>query len=132
MITLSGTDLSVTLPDEMEWVEELAWSSKVVREQRAVTGKLIRTVSSRIGGRPVTLQTVAGLRCPLRSVAVTLHSMVELDEVMTLAFSESESLQVTFRHEPTAIEVKPALGFTRRAGNEPVQLKINLSTVATS
>ncbi len=128
---LSNSQRSVTLPDDLVWLEELTWTAKAVREERGVSGRLVRSVSTRIGGKPVTLQAPsADLGTVPRATVKTLQTMAEEDEEMSLVLSATETLAVTFRHEPAAIEASPALGFTRRQDSERWHVTLRLSTVA--
>jgi hypothetical protein len=129
-MNLSNSTHSVTLPEGLVWEEELTWTYRTVKEERAVSGKTVRSASTRIGGKPVTLKPPKDGSCwVLRSAIATLQAMVEADEDMTLALSEGETLAVAFRHDPAALDAKPVLGFTRRDANEWWTVTVRLSTL---
>jgi len=127
---LASSTTSMTLPNELIWLEELSWTFKKVRGERSVGGKMIRTVSTAIGGKPVTLQSPEnGLGAVSRSAIQTLQGMVEADLQMVLTFADGSSINVLFRHDPEAIDAHPAMGFTNRVSTERWHVTIRLQTV---
>ena len=91
---------------------------------------MIRTTSTAIGGKPVTLQSPEnGLGAVSRSVIQTLQGMVEADLAMVLTFADASSINVLFRHEPKALEAHPGMGFTNRVSTERWHVTIRLQTV---
>lgn len=127
---LASSTTSVTLPNELVWLEELSWTFKKVRSERGVSGKMIRTLSTAIGGKPVTLQSPEnGLGAVSRSAIQTLQGMVEADLQMVLTFADASCINVLFRHEPEALDAHPAMGFTNRVSTERWNVTIRLITV---
>ena len=51
MITLNA----LTLPEDLTWSDEFAWSAVRQVSERSLTGKLMIDDAPRIGGRPITL-----------------------------------------------------------------------------
>lgn len=55
-ITLQNGGTTLTLPEDLIWMDELAWSPISQRAERSITGALIVDRAVRVGGRTITLQ----------------------------------------------------------------------------
>ena len=54
MILSDGTT-SITLPDDLEWTDETAYSVVEQSTEHTLTGALVLDVGARLAGRPITL-----------------------------------------------------------------------------
>ena len=59
MITLTDGTATVTLPDDLDWTDELSWSPVQQTAEPSVTGATIVQIQARQTGRPITLEADA-------------------------------------------------------------------------
>lgn len=132
MITLdNGTD-TVELPD-LYWSDELEWTETEARDERSVTGKLLRQTSAKVAGRPITLQPPDDYYG--RVLLGTLRTLRGWTDgggaLMTLTLADASTYSVRWRY-PNPIEAaKPTLGHTSRDDGELWLATLNLITVET-
>lgn len=55
MTTLAYGAVTITLPDDLLWVDEYNWSAVEQVKEYSVTGALIVESAARLAGRPITL-----------------------------------------------------------------------------
>lgn len=55
MIITDGAN-SVTLPDDLDWTDELSWSPVQQSAEPSITGATIVQIQARQSGRPITLE----------------------------------------------------------------------------
>ncbi len=111
-ITLTSGATVVTLPGDLQWVDEMTpWKVAQVYET-TLTGALLITESARLAGRPITLQSGADFGWVQRSVIEQLQALIDVPNgpVMTLALpdypvgSGTRDFSVRFRRDTGAIE----------------------------
>ena len=56
MTTLTDGTHSVTLPDDLDWTDELSWSPVQQSAEPSITGATIVQIQARQSGRPITLE----------------------------------------------------------------------------
>lgn len=105
---------AVTLPGDMQWIDEFRWSA--VSQQIEVTtgGSLLVEESAQLAGRPITLEGrmdgSIGFALPVRSVIAALQAMADAPLVapMTLALADGRSFSVRFRYgDGVPVEAAP-------------------------
>lgn len=98
-ITLGG----VTLPDDLQWTDEYAWSPVARAAEHSLTGALIVEEAARLAGRPITLSgewawigiaTLANLRALAATPGWT----------GTLVLADTRSFEVAFRDDGVTAE----------------------------
>lgn len=111
-ITLTSGATTVTLPGDLQWVDEMTpWKVAQVYEH-TLTGALMISESARLAGRPITLQSGADYGWVQRSAIEQLQALVEVANgpVMTLAIpdypvgSGNRTFSVRFRRDTGALE----------------------------
>lgn len=55
-IILTNAGVSLELPEDLIWTDELTWSAVAQSKERGLFGTLIIDAMARSGGRPITLQ----------------------------------------------------------------------------
>jgi hypothetical protein len=110
----------VTLPDDLLWADEHAWTPAVASVSYLLTGALLVQSAVRRAGRPITLAGPVDMAWVPRPVITTLYAWaaVPLGESsgrFELTFSDGRQFTVAFRHADTAIESEPVLGFPARS-----------------
>ncbi len=102
----------ITLPDDLEWVDEFDYSSIVQNMQYGVTGSLFIQESKKQAGRFITLAGSDDMAWLNRTEVVALQAKADTADLeMTLTLSDGRSFNVRFRHGEKAIEVSGVKGF---------------------
>lgn len=118
-ITLGG----VTLPDDLQWIDEYAWSPVARASERSLTGALIVEEAVNLAGRPITLSgdwawiditTLAALRALAATPGWT----------GTLVLADSRSFAVAFRDDAVTAE---AVFFESPSGAVGDQWRVTLA-----
>lgn len=111
-ITLAYTTTTLTLDPDLYWSDENDWHAVEQTTQRTVTGALIVSSSSRVAGRPITLQPQDDVSAWMsRQTLETLRSWAAVPgRQMTLTL-RGTARTVIFRHQETAIEATPVIHY---------------------
>jgi hypothetical protein len=103
----------IVLSDDLEWVDEMAWSPVAQAVEVTSGGALVVQESKQLAGRPITLEsgsegsTYWGVATretveQLRELAFEL-----LEEPMTLELADGRTFDVRFRHGDNGFEARP-------------------------
>ena len=99
---------AVTLPGDLRWADELAWSAVTRSAEYSLTGSLIIQEAVKLAGRPITLEAKSeaqGYVWLERATALSLKALAETPGwtgILTLA--DSRSFTVIFRDEGVTAE----------------------------
>ena len=109
-LTLTSGATVITLPEDLQWVDEFTpWKVAQVLEH-SLTGALIVHESAKLVGRPITLQSGPNFAWVARSVVDQLRALEDVANGvnMTLVIpdypSGTRSFTVRFRRDSGAIE----------------------------
>ena len=102
---------TITLPDELEWVDESSWSEVVSNIGYSVAGSLLEQTSSKLSGRTITLQGKSDSGWISRSTLEALLTLRDSNVTMTLTLEDARTFSVRFRYFETPIEVVSVRGF---------------------
>ncbi|RYU57037.1 hypothetical protein EWI61_13735 [Methylolobus aquaticus] len=133
-LTNLATGSVLTLPDDLLWTDEHAWTPVVASTAYLLTGALLVQSARRQAGRPITLVGPVDMAWVTRGVVDTLHDwaalpMGEISGRFALAFADDRSFTVAFRHAETAIEAEPVLGFPARSADDFYRLTLRFLTL---
>lgn len=119
MSTLSG----ITIPDDLEWVDEFTWSPMAQQIEVATAGSLIVEESKQLAGRWITLRSwnEGGNYAAVvdHATVLALKALAEIareqDDAMVLSIPESmtagvytyRTFDVLFRHAELGFEARP-------------------------
>lgn len=111
-ITLTSGSTVITLPGDLQWVDEMTPWKVVQVYENTLTGALLVSESGKLAGRPITLQSGADFGWVQRSVVLALQDLAAVANgpVMTLSLpdypigSGTRDFSVRFRHDAGAIE----------------------------
>lgn len=112
--TLVDGGTTITLPDDLSWVDEFSWLPTSQQKEFGFDGSLIVEESAVLAGRPITLE---GSRDHAWIDRVTLQAMYALAAVthetpMVLTLFDGRTFNVLFRHDSQlAVEGKPMIDF---------------------
>ena len=124
---------SVSLPVDMEWTDEFAWSAGVQTTEYAASGALLVEQGARQAGRPITLEARgAGHVWITRAVVLALQALADAasDTPMTLTLADGSTHNVLFRYDAgTPVEATPVYEITPRTSTHPYALTLRLIKV---
>lgn len=135
-ITLTSGATTVTLPEDLQWVDEFQpWAVSQVQEF-SLTGALIIHESARLAGRPITLQSGSDFAWVTRATVDALRALSEVapGPLMTLSLpaypSGARTFSVRFRRDQPCIEAAPIKHKTPPAPTDYYSLVLRLMVVA--
>lgn len=109
-ITLTLGAVSLALPEDLYWADELLWNPVVQSESTSLTGALILQTGLRQGGRPITLEPpLAGRSSWMpRADLEQLRAWAAVPELQLSLQLRGVSRTVVWRHhEPPVIRAEP-------------------------
>jgi hypothetical protein len=118
-ITLTDGSSTVTLPNEMLWLDEFSWSPTAAAETRTLAGTLVRQSASRDGGRPITL---AG-GWTTRETIKDLWDWAAADTALTLTLHDGRSFSVKFAADREPLSARPVIAYHTPADDDDYELE---------
>lgn len=120
----------VTLPDDLQWVDEFDWLPVSVKTGRTITGALWVQESAIAGGRPITLQGGDSFAWVSRSVVAALWALAgQVNVPLTLTLRGTNYSVAFERENGKAIEARPIQGFADVDAADKYSLTLRLRTV---
>lgn len=96
MITLDA----ISLPDDLEWVDETDWTPVEQTTEYSLEGALVIDAATKQAGRPITLTHYEGDVWVSRATVLALMAMAAVaGKEMTLTLWNGETHQVMFRFD---------------------------------
>lgn len=107
MILTNGT-ISATLPDDLEWVDELEYEPVSQDIKPLIGGGMVVQESNLLAGRPITLVGGVGVWSP-KSELLKVKALQSIPDVsMTLTLPDARVFSVMFRrNEPPTLNARP-------------------------
>ncbi|MCD8548605.1 MAG: hypothetical protein LRY38_09420 [Aeromonadaceae bacterium] len=104
---------TLTLTDDFEWTDEFTWSRFVEERDYSAGGALLRTVSERLAGRPVTL-TGGDSAWMTRAEFATLRALADSNpDSLTLTLWDGRTFTVAFDYSNGApVTAEPVVKLT--------------------
>ena len=125
-----STHTVVTLPDDLLWADEHAWTPAVAAVSYLLTGALLVESAARQTGRPITLVGRDDMAWVTRDLVNTLYAWATVpNRRFELTFTDGRRTTVAFRHAETAIDAEPVLGFPARNDNAYYRLTLRLMEI---
>jgi hypothetical protein len=111
-ITLSDGTTTVTLPDDILWVDRHSWTPVEQTVATSITGASIVDVATRVNGRPITLQSdEEHAWMPYSDISQLKVWGAEAGKELVLTIGATV-FDVIFRHqEKPAIDVYPIIDY---------------------
>lgn len=120
----------ITLPDDLLWVDEHAWSPVVASVSYLLTGALLVESATRQAGRPITLVGAADMAWVTRGIVNQVYAWAsEPGRRFELTLIDGRVFEVVFRHHETAIEAEPVAGFPARQDEDWYRVTVRLMGV---
>ena len=126
-----ATGVALPLPDDLLWADEHAWSPAVASVSYLLTGALLVQSATRQAGRPITLVGPLDMAWVTRATVATLHNWAAAPFSASsgrfeVTFADGRGFTVAFRHNDTAIEAEPVLGFPAQSDTDFYRLSLRL------
>lgn len=127
-------EVVLLLPDDLLWSDEHAWSPVVSAASYLLTGALLIQSATRLAGRPITLVGAPDMAWVSRATVEQLRSWAALaltDSTgrFRLTLADGRAFTVAFRHDDTALEAEPVLGFPARSDADLYRLTLRLMEI---
>lgn len=120
----------IRLPDDLLWVDEHAWTPGVASVPYLLTGALLVESAIRQAGRPITLVSAADMGWVRRAVVDQLYAWAsEPGRAFELTLLDGRVFEVVFRHQETAIEAEPVMGFPARGAGDWYRVTVRVMGV---
>jgi len=121
----------VTLPGDLRWTDEYQWCAVERSAEYSLGGSLLIEESTKLAGRPITLEAVNEFRGHIwldRDTVDTLLARAELtNHSMTLVLSDNRTFTVMFRDD--GVKAEPVYHIMPHEDGDPYHLTIKLMTV---
>jgi hypothetical protein len=118
---------SLFLPDGLIWVDEFMWQPVSGSTDRALDGSEITNAAALNGGRPITLESGAGLK---RLDVEALQALASQADGSFLLVLRDIPYQVRFRHEEVpAFSATPVFPLARPEPTDYYTVTIKLKTL---
>ncbi len=105
-IILTDGTLTLTLPGDLAWTDEYAWTPVVQEAGYSLTGALVVETASKQAGRPITLQSGDDRAWVSRADVDQLHAWASMaGKALTLTL-RGVARQVIFDHADTPVEAQ--------------------------
>lgn len=130
MLHLASGD-ALSLPDDLLWTDEHAWTPAVASTSYLLTGALLVQSATRQAGRPITLVGAADMAWVTRATVATLHAWAAIpltpdDGRFALRLTDGRAFAVAFRHGEVCVEAEPVLGLPARRDGDFYRLTLRL------
>ena len=122
----------ITLPEDIEWVDEYKWSPTAETNTYTLTGSLVIQTSTMQAGRPITLAGSSNTWV-LRGVLKALKALADTPGTeLTLTLNDARTFHVAFRHaDAPAIDAAPIVWLRDYDDTWPYTVTIKLIEVPT-
>ncbi len=121
----------ITLPGDLRWTDEYQWCSVERSAEYSLGGSLLIEESTKLAGRPITLEAVNEFRGHIWLSRDTVDSLLALAEntnhQMILVLSDDREFTVMFRDD--GIKAEPVYHVMPHENSDPYHLTIKLMTV---
>lgn len=133
LVALAGGDF-ISLPNDLLWKDELSWVPPLAKETYALNGALIIEASTRLAGRPITLEPPDdSMGWVTRAVVEKLRTWASLPDVkykLVLEYPDDKrEFLVRFRHSASPVESSPVKGFPEHAAGDWFKVSLKLIEV---
>lgn len=122
-IVLTAGGVSLELPPDLLWADELSWSAVAQSKERGLWGTLIVDAMARNGGRPITLQGDGSSAWIDRGDIRNLRAWAAQPGLRLSLSIRGESFTVIFDHgeeeESRAISARPVVDYADAEDSDP-------------
>ena len=99
---------AIQIPRGLVWADEFAWHPVLREAEYSITGALLLDASTRLAGRPITLQGSEDAGWLPRTTLLALYALAEnASATHALTLADGRTYTVTFAAGDTPIEAAP-------------------------
>ncbi|MBO9484660.1 hypothetical protein [Salinisphaera sp. G21_0] len=122
---------TITLPDDLLWINEFEWSPVEQSREHSLTGALLIQEQAKLQGRPIELTGGQNAGWVSRKTVLELHGLTAIpDKVMNLTLPDMRKLNVIFdRSSGSPISASPVLKEAYPDDNSYYYLSLRFITV---
>lgn len=120
---------SLTLPEDLIWIDEFDWSPVEQSQSYSITGALIIQSGTKQAGRLITLSGDNSSALISRADLKLLQIKSNSNSTMVLTLNDARTFNVIFDHKKNPIEAKPWIDYSTPIDADFYTLKINLLAV---
>jgi hypothetical protein len=124
MITLDA----ITLPEDLIWVDEFAWTPVQQTESFTLTGALILETGLKQAGRPITLVGGDSAAWIDRATLKALHTKLADAATMTLTLNDGRTFAVVFKGDQP-VTAEPIVDYSTPDDGDWYSLTLKLMQV---
>ena len=123
---------TITLPDDLLWINEFEWNPVVQSQERSLTGALLVQEQAKLQGRPIELTGGQQAGWVARKTVLKLQDLIAApDKVMILTLPDMRQLNVIFdRSSGSPVSATQVLEEAYPADNSYYHLSLRLITVS--
>ncbi|MEW6487658.1 MAG: hypothetical protein AB1578_07060 [Thermodesulfobacteriota bacterium] len=99
----------VTLPADLLWVDEFAWTPVEQAREYTLDGSLILEEAVMQAGRPITLASGPDRAWVTRTTVAALYALAQAPAALALTLHDGRAFSVVFRHAERALEAEPVV-----------------------
>lgn len=127
MITLEG----ISLPDDMEWIDETDWTPVEQSTEYSLTGALVIEAATKQAGRPITLASYDGDVWVSRATVLALQTLAAVaGQELLLTLWGDATYTVMFRHgDGPPVEAAPIFPVSPPADEDWYTLTLRLMEI---
>lgn len=104
MITLTDGTTTLTLPDDLDWVDEFTWQPVEQSAEYALTGALVVESAAKQSGRPITLEGADDRAWMTRATLAQLQAWEQQAGLVLQLTVRGVQRDVMFRHQDKGID----------------------------
>ena len=121
---------TITLPDDLLWVNEYQWNPVEQNIDRSLSGALLVQEQNKLYGRSVVLSGGTEAGWVSRSTVVALQALSEMaNKIMTLTLPNNTQLSVIFDRDENPVEAQQIFPFAYPDDDCQYSIRIRLLTV---
>lgn len=121
---------TVSLPADLQWVDEFTWTPVEMNRTYTLTGALVVEQATRQAGRPITLVGGQDRGWVARSVVEALYALAQApSEGLALELADGREFTVVFRHDETPLDAQPVTGCFPPLAADPYAVTLRLAAV---
>lgn len=122
--TLDG----VTLPDDLQWIDEFDWAPVAQSTDYTIGGSLVVQEGAKAAGRYITLSG-GDWAWIERSAVLALRALMTAGRVMTLDLVDGRSFSVMWRHGDNPVKATPVIFQAPPDDADPYYIELRLIEV---
>lgn len=127
--TLSYSTTTITLHEDMLWMDEFDWRASAQRTSRTIAGSLVVESAVKTKGRTITLAGSDQYGWIPRTTVLALSAAADIPGQKFTLSLRGVTYTVAFNHESAPLEAKPVLDYAEYDGTDYYAATVRLIEV---